>query len=173
MGYYLSFAFLLVAAVLENSVLLDYRLLDGQPSLVLMIVLGWAWYADLDEAIFWAFLGGILLDVMNPIMPLGVSVIAPLVMVFAVKAAERAFYDVSILALIAFVILGTVLHHIIVFIVLGLQGASIAPIAYVRTFTAPTLLFNLLGTFPIFFVLRRFQKRIPRRQSAWDVTPRS
>lgn len=173
MGYYLSFAFLIVAAVLENSVLLDYRLLEGQPSLVLMIVVCWAWYAELNEAIFWAFLGGILLDLMNPIMPLGVSVIAPLVIVFAVKVAERAFYDVSILALIAFVVAGTILHHVLVLLVLSAQGASIAPVDYVRTFTAPTLLFNLLGTFPIFFVLRRFQKRLPRRQSAWDVTPRS
>lgn len=173
MGYYLSFVFLVAAAVLENSLLVDYRILEGQPSLVLMVVIAWSWHADLSEAIFWAFLGGILLDVMNPIIPVGVSVIAILVMVFAVKAAERAFYDVSILALIAFVIAGTLLHHVILFIAFSAQGITLAPLEFLRSYTAPTLLFNLLGTFPIFWLLRRVQKRLPRPQSAWDVNVRS
>lgn len=172
MGYYLSFLFLTVFAVLENSLLTDFRLLDGQPSLVLVAVIVWSWHAELGEAIFWAFVGGIALDILNPIVPTGTSVIAMVIIIFAVKTIVRAFYDVSIFALIGFVAAGTLLHHIILYIVFTLQGASIIPVAYFQEFSAPTLTFNLIGTLPMYWFLRRFQKRLPQRQSGWDIASR-
>lgn len=172
MGYYFSLIFLTLFAILENSVLIDFRLLDGQPSLVLVAVIAWAWHADFTEAIFWAFLGGILVDVLNPIIPTGVSIIALIIVIFAVKAVERIFYEVSIFALIGFVAFGTILHHIIIFLVFNGQGISLAPLNYIQNYTLPTLAFNLIGTMPMYWFLRRFQKRILQRQSAWAVTPR-
>ena len=176
MGYYIALILLPFFAVLENSLLIDARLLYdslyGHPSLVLVAVVAWSWHADLTEAIFWAFVGGIALDVLNPIMPVGVSVIAPVVIIFAVKTIERLFYQVSIFALIAFVAVGTILHHIAIFIAFTLQGITILPIEYMQSYTVVTLAFNLLGVMPMYWTLRRIQKRIPQRQSAWAVSER-
>ncbi len=173
MGYYYGLIFLSLFAILENSVLIDFRLLDGQASPVLIAIIAWSWHSDLTEAIFWAFLGGILLDVLNPIVPAGVSVIAPLVMIFAIKTIERLFYQVSIFALIGFVLAGTILHHLILLASFSIQGINIPVIEYFQTFSVPTLLFNLILVMPIYWFLRRFQKRIPQSQSAWAVRPRS
>ncbi|GAB5490335.1 MAG: hypothetical protein Phog2KO_05500 [Phototrophicaceae bacterium] len=170
MGYYLSLIFLTLFAILENSVLTDFRLLDGQPSLVLVAVIAWSWHADLGEAVFWAFIGGIALDILNPIIPTGTSVIAMLVMIFAVKAIERAFYEVSIFALLGVVAFGTILHHIIIFLAFSLQGISLVPASYLQNYTLPTLAFNLIGTLPMYWFLRRFQKRLPQSQNAWAVS---
>ncbi|MGB7341298.1 MAG: hypothetical protein WBC91_20550 [Phototrophicaceae bacterium] len=172
MGYYIALILLPIFAILENSLLIDLRLLDGQPSLVLVAVIAWSWHADLTEAVFWAFVGGIALDILNPIIPTGTSVIAILVMIFTVKTIERLFYQVSIFALIAFVALGTILHHLILFGVFAIQDITIPFIAYIQDYTVPTLLFNLIGMMPMYWFLRRFQKRIPQRQSAWAVSPR-
>lgn len=172
MGYYVGVLFLALFAILENSVLIDFRLLDGQPSLVLVAVITWAWHADFTEAIFWAFVGGIALDILNPIIPMGTSVIAMVVMIFAVKTIERTFYQVSIFALIGFVAFGTLLHHIIIFLAFTLQGISVIPVEYVQNYTLPTLAFNLIGTMPMYWFLRRFQKRLPQSQSAWGISSR-
>ena len=172
MGYYFALIFLSLFAVLENSVLIDFRLLDGQASLVLVAIIVWSWHADLIEAIFWTFAGGIFLDILNPIVPVGVSVIAPLVMVFAIKTIERLFYQVSIFALIGFVAIGTVLHHLILYASFAIQGISVPPIDYFQNYSVPTLFFNLILVMPMYWFLRRFQKRIPQSQSAWAVRPR-
>lgn len=172
MGYYLSFIFLTIFAILENSVLIDFRLENGQPSLVLVAVIAWAWHADLKEAIFWAFVGGIALDILNPIIPTGTSVIAMIVIIFAVKAIERAFYGVSIFALLGFVAIATILHHMIIFLVFNIQDINLLPVDYIQSYTLPTLIFNLIGTLPMYWFLRRFQKRLPQAQNAWAVSPR-
>ena len=170
MGYYLSLLFLSVFAVMENSILLDFRVLDGQPSMVLVAVIVWSWHADLPEGLFWAFVGGIALDVLNPIIPTGISALAIIIIVFAVKALERTFYGVSIFALIGFVALGTVLHHVILYIAFAIQGYGINPLEYFQAYMIPTLAFNLLGTLPMYWFLRRIQKRLPQAQSAWGVS---
>jgi hypothetical protein len=89
-----------------------------------------------------------------------------------VKAIERLFYQVSIFALIGFVAVGTVLHHLILFSVFFAIGISVAPLEYFQDFTVPTMAFNLIGAMPMYWFLRRFQKRIPQRQSPWSVEPR-
>ena len=172
MGYYLSLILLPIFAILENSVLADFRLLDGQPSLVLVAVIAWSWHAEFNEAIFWAFVGGIALDILNTIMPTGVASIAMLLIIFAVKAIDRAFYEVSIFALLGFVAFGTILHHIIIFLGFSLQGINLVPITYLQNYTLPTLAFNLIGTLPMYWFLRRFQKRLPQSQNAWAVSSR-
>lgn len=172
MGYYIALFLLPMMAILENSLLVNLRLLDGQPSLVLVAVIAWSWHSDITEAIFWAFVGGIALDILNPIIPTGVSIIAMLVMIFAVKTLERLFYQVSILALIAFVALGTILHHLILFGVFAVQNITIPLFPYIQDYTVPTLFFNLVGIMPMYWFLRRIQKRLPQPQSAWAVSSR-
>ncbi|MGJ3238350.1 MAG: rod shape-determining protein MreD [Anaerolineae bacterium] len=179
MGYYLGMILLSVFAILENSALIEMRELIalwleapnfyGQPSLVLIAVVAWSWHAELNEALFWAFVGGIALDVLNPIVPTGTSVIAILVTIFAVKAVVRLFYQMSIFALLAFISIGTVLHQIIIFTIFALQGVAIMPIDYFQNYMAPTLAFNLVLILPMYWLLRRFQKRLAHRQSPWAV----
>ncbi|MEO1288398.1 MAG: rod shape-determining protein MreD [Chloroflexota bacterium] len=149
-----------------------YAPLYGQPSLVLVAIIAWSWHSELTEAIFWAFVGGIASDLLNPIVPMGVSVIAPLVMVFAVKTIERLFYQVSIFTLIAFVAVGTILHHVIIFIMFSSQGIIVPLAEYIQSYSIVTLAFNIIGIMPMYWVLRRIQKRIPQRQNPWAVTPR-
>lgn len=182
MGYIFGLIFLPLFAVMENSVLVEFRIyfsslfgiapFYGQPSLVLMAVIAWSWHSDLTEAIFWAFLGGIVLDILNPIVPMGASVIAPVVMIFAVKTIERLFYRVSILALVGFIAIGTILHHLVILGVFTMQAVNVPFIEYFQAYSIPSLAFNLVLIMPMYWFLRRFQKRIPQRQSAWAVSPR-
>lgn len=178
MGYYIGIVVLIGLALLDNSLLvvmrdyltrsLEISQITGQPSLVLLAVLAWSWHAHLNEAVFWAFVGGIALDLLNPIMPTGVSVLALLVTIFTIKTVERLFYEVNIFALFAFVIVATILHHGIIYTAFTLQGITLNFSAFVSNYSVPTLAFNLLGILPMYVLLRRLQKRLPQQQSSWD-----
>jgi cell shape-determining protein MreD len=191
MGYYLGIIILALLATLQNSILPEFRQFDGQPELVMLAVLAWAWHASDRETLFWAFTGGIMQDVLNPVIPTGLSVISIGITALILKTVEENLYQftgranqsrivsigdrrqqrpsliqyivtfpLSIVVLIAFSIVGTLLQHTIIFSLFNLQGYVIPFNEYVREFTIPTLALNLLIILPLYWVLRRIQKRI-------------
>ncbi len=188
MGYYLAIPILalvvayqssllpnvvqaLLEGVLQASILPGAEFYVARPDLVLLLVLSWAVHSELDEAIFWAFTGGILRDLMS-VVPVGTSVLGLLLLIFAINILSRNFYQFSIFFLLFFVVVGTFLQHFIVQGVLAIGGYSPDFSQSLPYFTLPTLLYNVALVLPIYFVLRRIQKRIPRPQSPWDVNPR-
>lgn len=166
MGYYLSLPVLALAVALQGSLLPDFRLFSGQPDLMLLIVLAWAVYADREEAIVWAFVGGIMQDLMGP-LPTGTSIIAPLMMIFGIKAMSEQVFRFGLLLFIGFVILGTLTHHTLVLVLLASEGYSYDPLLLLRVVLVPTLFFNLLGAFPVYVLVRLVQNRLPRRRSGF------
>jgi len=184
MGYYLAIPILALVVAYQSSLLpnvvqgtLQASLLPNvdfyvaKPDLVLLIVLSWAVHSELEEAIFWAFAGGIMRDLLS-VTPVGTSVMGLLIMIFAINILARNFYQFSIFFLIFFVVIGTFLQHFIVQGVLAIGGYPPDFGQSLPYFTLPTLLYNVVLVLPIYFVLRRIQKRIPKPQSAWDVNPR-
>lgn len=160
MGYYISIPVLALVVALQSSLLPDYRLLSGQPSLMLLVVLSWAVHADWDEAIFWAFAGGIMQDLLAPV-PTGTSVIAPLLMIYALKTLQFSMFSLSLLLLVGFALIGTVVHHIILIVALAITGYPVDVLTMIPNFTLPTLLFNLVGVLPVYVVVRLMQNRLP------------
>jgi cell shape-determining protein MreD len=194
MGYYLAFPILIVAVVLQSSFFPLFFEGTAQPELMLLIVIAWSIHVDWHEAIFWVFLGGIMQDLMA-FTPTGTSVIVPLIVVFVINWLESRLYQFSdsphrsargsclqtiidgirnslsvIILLIGFTVLATISNHIVIVFVLGMGNYTTNITAMVQMFTLPTLLYNLILVLPVYFGLRRIQKRIPRPQSAWGVS---
>jgi rod shape-determining protein MreD len=70
-----------VAAILEVSILAQLQLAGVRPDLVLAVGIGVAMTMGFDAGIVWAFVGGLLLDVMLPERPIGSTTMAMLVAV--------------------------------------------------------------------------------------------
>lgn len=163
MRYYLSIPILAIAVVLQASLLPDVRLLNAQPDLMLLIVIAWSVYAEREEAIVWAFAGGIMQDLLSP-LPTGTSIVAPLIVIFGIKAMSEQVFRFGLLLLLGFVILGTLVHHFFVLTVLGVNGFSYDPLLVVQTILIPTLFLNIVGIFPVYVLVRLVQNRLPRRR---------
>ncbi|HLA45125.1 MAG TPA: rod shape-determining protein MreD, partial [Aggregatilineales bacterium] len=73
--YYIGFPLLLLAAIIDASVLVQIRYLNGQPALLLMLVISWALLNDLPESLPWAVMGGIFADLLS-VSLLGTSSLA-------------------------------------------------------------------------------------------------
>jgi rod shape-determining protein MreD len=172
MGYVLAVPILMVAVVLQTSFFPAFFAGIGQPELVMLLVLSWAVHAAWEEALFWVFLGGILQDLLAP-APTGTSVIALLLLVFAIKWLDSGLYRLNIVFLTGFVIFGTLVHHLVLVLVLAVIGYATNLADMVQLYTLPTIAYNLLAIVPVYFVLRWIQKRIPKPQSAWGVSSQS
>jgi rod shape-determining protein MreD len=159
MGYYIAIPLLALAAALESSVLPYLRLYSGQPSLVLVLVLCWGLHARLEEALFWAFIGGIFHDLLS-IMPIGTSAIAPIVILFGVEVIRKQVYRVSIVTLMGMVLAGTVLHEVVVFVVLAMIGAPRDLGEVLPYVLLPEIFYNLIVMLPLYVILRFIQRRI-------------
>lgn len=70
-----------VAAILEVSVLAQLQIAGIRPDLVLAVGIGVAMTMGFDAGIVWAFVGGLLLDVMLPERPIGSTTLAMLIAV--------------------------------------------------------------------------------------------
>jgi rod shape-determining protein MreD len=78
-----------VAAILEVSVLAQLQLAGIRPDLVLAVGIGVAMTMGFDAGIVWAFVGGLLLDVMLPERPIGSTTLAMLISVGVALVVAR------------------------------------------------------------------------------------
>ena len=166
MGYYLSFPFVVFAVVVQVTLLPSFRFVNAQPNLVLLMVLVWAVHAEWEEAVWRAFFGGILADLMS-VLPTGTSVIALVLGVFAIRFIDENFFDFNVLLLLIAVPIITLTHQIIVLIVLATSFATYDLLNVIQTVILPTIALNTILIIPIYIILRLFQRRIPEPQSAW------
>ena len=174
MGRYLSFAVLGLAAALSASVipqalsfveaLLGQALpllanSRGQLSLVMLLVLCWSLRAPLSEALIWALVGGLMLDLLS-VLPLGATSAALLLLVYAVKRLSWQWLRARILLLLAVTALATIFLFAWTYIALFLLGYNYDLVSALQLTLLPTLLYNLAAALPIYAGARIVQRRL-------------
>lgn len=163
MGSYISLPILALAAALQASIVPQFSILGGRPDLVFLLVISWALNAPLGQAVVWAFVGGILQDLLSA-APTGTSVIGLLVIVFALDAFRQQVYRVGIVTIMWVVLAGTLFQQAIVTIILLASGFDVPVASNIGYVVLPTVFYNFLLVFPVYFVTRRIQKRVAGRE---------
>lgn len=161
MGNFLSFPILILAAILQATLVPQIRVLGGGPDLVYLLVLSWAINAELDSAVLWAFVGGISLDLLSS-QPTGTSVVGMLLLVFAISGLGQQVYRIGIVVLVGLVIVGTIVQQVIILLIVLLTGQPVDLLLSVGYIIAPTILYNLAFILPIYWFIRMIQGRLER-----------
>jgi len=164
MGNYLSVLILGLAAAAQSTLVPQIRLLGGAPDVVFLIVVAWSVNASLDESVLWALIGGILQNLLSA-APLGTASMGMVLVVFALDAMRRQVYRVGLPLLILIIIFGSFLHQLVVMLILSLSGFEILFLDNLRYVVAPTIAYNLVFVWPIYWFIRRVQRRLTRRRS--------
>jgi rod shape-determining protein MreD len=89
--YYIGFPVLMIVAVIDATFMQLFRLWGGAPSLMLMVIVSWTLVADLEDALPWAVMGGIMRDLLS-VSPTGSSAVAFVVIVIAI---DRIFPKIN------------------------------------------------------------------------------
>ncbi len=162
MGSYWSLPLIALAVVLQSSVIPQIRIFGGEPDLVLLLVLSWSIHGRLEQDVTWAFVGGIAQDLMSA-TPLGASVVGLILLAFGIDQLKQQVYRIGFMLIIALVIAGTVLQKVVLMLIAGFSGFTVAPIQNLTYVILPTIAYNLLFVGPVYWIVRRVQRRSERR----------
>jgi rod shape-determining protein MreD len=157
MGNYLSIIILALAAALQSSFVPQIRILGGEPDLVFLVVLSWSVNASLSEGIVWAFVGGIMQNLLSA-APLGASSMCMILIVFAIDVIRRQVYRISLPMLVLLVIFGSLFYQLMLMLILSLVGFEIPFLESLSYVVVPTIAYNLVLIWPIYWFVRRIQK---------------
>ncbi len=122
--YYVGLPLLLLAAVFDATLMTLFRLWGGAPNLVLMIVISWALVTELEEALPWAVIGGIMRDLLSA-APTGSSALALVLIVVVVDTylPKASWRNVPLPLLV--IGIATVAYDMMLFAILVVAGRPV------------------------------------------------
>jgi len=154
----IAFVLIVLAAILQATFNPQIRILGGEPDLVFLLVLAWAARGTFREALLLAFIGGICIDLLSA-APLGLTTLALLPVIYAVDATREQLFGFGFPLVLVFAALGTVVVKTILFVGASIAGFSLPPVAAFAYTILPTMVYNLVGILPTYFVVRRLARR--------------
>jgi rod shape-determining protein MreD len=169
MGSFLAFPILIVAAILQASLIPQLELSGGGPNLVYVLVLAWSLNAPLEQAVVWSLVGGLSLDLLSA-APLGTSAIGLVLQTFILSSLGTQLFQLGILLLVFMSVFGTFVYEIFRMLLVGLFWLigylpATAPLSLdfstaVTSTIAPTMLYNFILILPTYILLRLIQRRL-------------
>jgi cell shape-determining protein MreD len=93
-------------------------------------------------------------------VPLGVSSMTMILLIFIIDAIRRQVYRVGLPLLVLLVILGSLLHQVMVMLILSLIGYEIPFLDNLSYVVVPTIAYNLVVIWPVYWFIRRIQRRL-------------
>jgi rod shape-determining protein MreD len=163
MGTLWSIPLIVVAVVLQSTVMPQLRILGGEPDLVFLLVLSWSINGRLEQNVAWSFFGGIAQDLLSA-APAGASVIGLILIVFGIDRLRQQLYHIGFLWIVALVLVGTFVQKTMFMMVAAFGGFTIYPLENLTYVILPTIAYNLLFIWPIYWLIRRIQRRSVKEQ---------
>ncbi len=146
---YLALPILLLAAVVQATVLARIHVLNGSFDLVLIVVMAWSLVQRGSDGPTWAFVGGLFADLFSG-GPYGAFTLALTVVTLAIALTEGRFYKSNWLVALIVSVLGTLLYHLIYLSVLAALGYPVALGDLLALVTFPSAILNLLLMLPAY-----------------------
>jgi rod shape-determining protein MreD len=147
----------LVAALLQGSVVPFVVVAGARPNLVVLAAASWAVVAGPREAIWWAFLGGLAMDLLSG-GPVGALALAALVPVAAIGLTETPGRPRSVVTGVVLVGIASGAAFVLYAIVLALAGVQLPEAPALLGTSVAGALYNAvlaIATYPLFRTLRR------------------
>jgi hypothetical protein len=148
-----AFPLLLLAVILQSSVVSQVKLLSGYADLPLLMIGAWALQKRVKSAWHWAALGCAMLGFVSN-MPWMVSVLGYLAVVFIAQTLQKRVWQAPLLAMFSVTFIGTLFLHLLSFIVLRLLDTPFVFADVIGLITLPSLLLNMLFSIPIYAFMR-------------------
>ena len=148
-----------VATILQSTALQYLRWRGGHLDLIMLIVISWGLLAPPEEALRWAFAGGLVADLSSGI-PLGGTSLALLGATFVAGLMQSQLYRSHILIPLLAAIFGTGVFHAAMLIVMRLGGHGLPFGEALRYITLPSLAMNAVFMLPVFLMMNLLYRRV-------------
>lgn len=144
---------IILAVILQSSIVSGMTVLSGYADLPLVMISAWALQPRVDTAWHWAIAAGVLVGFVS-----GVSWVIPVtgyaVIVALSKILQLRVWQAPLLAMFSISVLGTIVLDALVFISIRLSGVSIPFQDAFGLQTLPRILLNLVLSIPVYAIMR-------------------
>lgn len=156
----------LVAALLETAVLPELPIAGTQPDLVLALAVVATMVLSAEDGFVWAFVGGLMLDLLIPARPVGAAMLSLLLVVGLAALLARILGHGQRLYAVLSVALFTWLFHLVLFAVLVLtQGVALG--AFDPRLVTAAALMNLVLAVPAVLLFSALERRFAPERADW------
>jgi rod shape-determining protein MreD len=146
-----------VGALLQSA--LDPSLLGGRVQLVLLLVVVWSIWRELDEAVVWGLLGGAVVDVFSA-GPFGASVLALGIVALVASSLGDLLRRYRLVALLVVAPVCTAVFSLALGLTLGRLGWHVDYPAMVALVLLPSCLANTVAAPLVYLALRAVGARL-------------
>ena len=144
---------IILAVILQSSVVSRLTLLSGFGDLPLVLLVAWALQEEVDSAWHWAIAIGVFVGFVSGVSWL-VFVIGYVAVVALTKALRMRVWQAPLLAMFSMTFLGTILLNLTSLAFLQLTGVAIPLRDAFGLLTLPSVLLNLFFAVPAYAVMR-------------------
>ena len=142
---------LFVAALVQASLIPAAGFGARRPDLVLQLVVVWAVLRGVRQALPWAFLGGLFLDLLSA-APFGTATLAMVLVAFCASAGQVGVFRSNLLPAVAIVFGASVLYALIFLFLLRTHQVPVEWLGTLRHVVVPNALLNTVLA-PLAYVL--------------------
>lgn len=166
MNPYLAAPFLILVSLLQSTLSPRIQVGSVWPDFLLLAVMSWALLRRTDEALGWAFVGGLLIDLTSG-GPFGASAIGLMVVVLIAGATVASvFRDRTIMPIVA-AFIGTLAFHAVYLAAMLLFGYRVdGPDALIRV-VIPSAVYNAVLSWFVFRLMAGIDRRIRPKTLSW------
>ncbi|RCK74421.1 MAG: hypothetical protein ANABAC_2623 [Anaerolineae bacterium] len=152
MAVFLAFFVFIPCLMIQIGILSNLPLLQGYPDLTLLVLLAWSLRPEVRSAWQWGVIGGLLMTFVSA-MPVGVYLLAYLLVVAITQLTRRMVWRLPFLTMLVMTILGTFLTYGLSLTVLQFLGRDLSLGDALWTILIPSVLYNLLLALPVYAVI--------------------
>ena len=121
---YLTFPLLTGVALIQTTLLSRFSVLGGRPNLMLLTVLIWTVVRGIDEGLVWAFIGGLILDLLSG-GPLASIALSLLVAAYLAGQSLVEGMGSEAVRLVILTVLGATAYHLVLLFILDWSGHAV------------------------------------------------
>jgi len=144
---------IILAVILQSTVISSIKLLSGFADLPLVMLAAWALQEEVDTTWQWAIAAGVLVGFFSSLSWM-VPVASYLAVVSLAQVFQRRVWQAPLLAMFSVTFLGTIVLYAISLIVLRISGVSLAFTDVLGQLALPGILLNMLLAIPVYAVMR-------------------
>lgn len=161
MSYYVGITLVILAALLEASVLPLFRIEGLQPNLTLVLLMTWLIVRGAEEAYVLIPVGGIFIGLMDgALMGTALLALAPVAMLQEVRGAQ--LNERGMFMAVVFTLIMSLVYNYTYLLVFTLQGQAGSWVEATTRVVLPTTFINVAILFPVYFLFTLVNSQ-PRR----------
>jgi len=144
---------LVLAVVLQSTIVSQFSLLAGYADLILIMLGAWALQKGVTTAFQWAFLASIMISAISH-MPWIITMAGYFGVVLLAVLLQYRVWQAPLLAMFSVTFLGTLFTHLVSYFYLRFIGDPLPFGDTMGLITLPSLLLNLLLSIPVYSLMR-------------------